>query len=246
MQVTEVKRYIPFQQENFILARCPELKSLKTCRTFQFPQKKFLHLAEEQLSSIYFVRCGVISHMIEMEDGRSVEIGLTGPEGVVGIEGALGLPTLGSSQVQCPVSGIQVDAADLQKSLTNDSSTFQLFSHFATVMQRQTAQTAACNRLHHVAERLARWLLMVDDRVSLDTLPLTQELMGHVLGTRRSEVNIASRDFVRKGLIRQQRARISILDRSGLEQESCECYGVLRQENERWLATLGITERLAG
>jgi CRP-like cAMP-binding protein len=98
----------------------------------------------------------------------------------------------------------------------------------------QLAQIAACNRLHEVDERLARWLLMSHDRIGSDALPLTQEFLAQMLGIRRASVSVAASILQRAGLIKYARGRVTIVDRSGLEEAACECYEAIRQQLENW------------
>ena len=98
----------------------------------------------------------------------------------------------------------------------------------------EVTQIAACNRLHEVDERLARWLLMSQDRIGSDVLPLTQEFLSQMLGTRRASVSVAAGHLQKAGLIRYDRGRVSIVNRKGLEKASCECYGTIQEQLENW------------
>ncbi len=104
----------------------------------------------------------------------------------------------------------------------------------ASVLGMQVTQIAACNRLHEVDERLARWLLMCADRVDNPSLPLTQELLGQMLGTRRASVTLAAGILQKAGLIEYRRGEVKIIDRARLEEKSCVCYGLIRQQIDRW------------
>jgi len=105
---------------------------------------------------------------------------------------------------------------------------------FSQVMAMQVTQIAACNRLHEVDERLARWLLMSADRVGSNSLPLTQEFLAQMLGTRRSSVTVAAGIFQRTGLIAHSRGDVKIVDRRKLEEAACECYGIMQQQIAKW------------
>jgi CRP-like cAMP-binding protein len=107
---------------------------------------------------------------------------------------------------------------------------------FSQIMGMQVTQLAACNRLHEVGERLARWLLMCADRVGSSSVPLTQEFLGQMLGTRRSSVTVAAGMLQKEGLITYSRGDVKIIDRPGMEQASCECYRLMVQQITEWQA----------
>jgi CRP-like cAMP-binding protein len=170
-----------------------------------------------------------------MADGKSVEVGLAGWEGFIGLPTIAGLRSSASRVVtQAMGTAYRISASDMRKALrTCPQLTIALFrySQEATI---EVTQIAACNRLHEVDERLARWLLMSQDRVRMKELPLTQEFLAQMLGTRRASVSVAASILERAGLIEHGRGHVSILDRKGLEEACCECYGVIKQQLENW------------
>jgi len=194
------------------------------------------HVLYEPSSSIdflYFPETAVASMIRRMSDGSGVEVGTIGREGVVGGAVALGAittPTHCVIQVAGNIQRISADAlrANIALPRNGDDSTtlFDLMLLYAQALFEQCAQTAACNRLHALEHRCARWLLMIHDRVEGDELLLTQEFLSYMLGVRRAGVTEACGTLMRAGLIRYRHGRITVSDRAGLEAATCECFQV--------------------
>jgi CRP-like cAMP-binding protein len=166
-----------------------------------------------------------------MKDGTTVEVGLIGREGFVGIPAMLG--TISSpfrSFMQIPGSGFRVKTKVLLEQCDASAALRLCLLRCVHGILMQTAQTAACNRVHDLHERLARWLLMCQDRVQDDQIVITQELLAIMLGTRRSTVAVASAVLQKAGFITHTRGRVIIHDRPGLANAACECYQVVRDE----------------
>ncbi len=210
-----------------------------------FPELEFvrlnlhtvLHEAGEPIKSAYFVNAGLYSVLTVQPDGKSVEVGLIGREGFVGlpiIDGYRSSPL--RIIVQGDGSAYRVDVHTFSKILPH-SPRLQLELHrFAQRLAMQSTQIAACNRLHEVDERLARWLLMSRDRIGSDEMPLTQEFLGHMLGTRRASVSIAAGMLQKAGMITYTRGNVTIVDRIRLEDAACDCYGVIERQLQNWRA----------
>ena len=195
-----------------------------------------LYEQQGRINYVYFVTEGVVSQVTDLEDGGSVEVGLVGREGMVGYPVALGDDVAQSRTLaQLPGGAMRMGAAALTEELGRGGRLQTLLHRYTLAAHKQTSQTAACNRGHNLGERLARWLLMCHDRVEGDELKLTQEFIAQMLGTRRSGVSEAAILLQAAGLIRYSRGHITILDREGLEEFACECYGVVRAEFERLL-----------
>jgi CRP-like cAMP-binding protein len=191
-----------------------------------------LHHAGQPLKCGYFPNGGVVSLIVPMRDGKSAEVGMVGREGFVGTPLAGGLdrsPHAALVQVAAPAMRVEADA--LQAVLPGAPQLALLLTRYALVQGMQLAQTAACNRLHNLEQRLARWLLMSQDRVSSNTLPYTQDLLAVMLGTDRPSVSIAAGELHAKGGIKQRRGRIEILDRGRLKKSTCECYRIIQEYN---------------
>lgn len=171
-----------------------------------------------------------------MADGKSVEVGLAGSEGLVGLPAIAELRSSGSRVVtQGKGTAYRIIASDIQKALRTCPQLMVAFLRYSQEATMEVTQIAACNRLHEVDERLARWLLMSHDRIRLDELPLTEEFLAQMLGTRRASVSVSAKILQRAGLIQHGRGNVTILDRKRLEEACCECYGVIKRQ----LATRG-------
>jgi len=174
-----------------------------------------------------------------MNDGKSVEVGLAGPEGFVGIPLIAGFRTSATRiVVQAVGTALRANADDLQIALRNCPQLLAELLRYSQEATMEVTQIAACNRLHDVEQRLARWLLMTQDRVRSDKLPLTQEFLSQMLGTRRSSVSVAAATLQKAGLIQYNRGHVSVVNRKALENASCECYGVIQKQIQNWRGEL--------
>jgi CRP-like cAMP-binding protein len=192
-----------------------------------------LHEPTHELDYVYFPNGGLISLVVATEDGKTVEAGVVGREGIVGTPLVVGLRRSPLREiVQISSDGFRIKAAALHAALPG-APVFQMtLSRYAVIQGMQTAQTAACNRLHDVAQRLSRWLLSAVDRVESDSLPITHDHLATVLGTDRPSVTVAAGVLQRKRSIKYTRGSIKVLDREALEDSACECYGVIQQLND--------------
>ena len=194
------------------------------------PNHLVLHEAGGRLEFAYFPNRGLISLVVVMKDGKTAEAGIVGNEGFTGTLAAVGL-SRGSLQavVQIAGDGFRVEVAALQDTLQSAPDLQLILSRYAAIRGMQVAQTAACNRLHDIEQRLARWLLMTQDRVDSGLLPITHDFLATMLGTDRPTVSLAAGALQRKGLIEYTRGAVKIVNRKKLEDAACECYGVVRQ-----------------
>ena len=194
------------------------------------PNHLVLHEAGGKLEFAYFPNRGLISLVVVMKDGRTVEAGIVGNEGFAGTLAAVGLrrSTL-QAVVQITGDGFRVEAGALQNTLESAPHLQLMLSRYAAIRGMQVAQTAACNRLHDIGQRLVRWLLMTQDRVDSGSLPITHDFLATMLGTDRSSVSVAAGVLQRKKLIEYTRGAVKILNRKELENSACECYGIIRQ-----------------
>jgi len=199
-----------------------------------------LHEPGDTLKSAYFCNSGLISILSVFQDGKSVEVGLVGKEGFIGtplVAGFRTAPTRAIAQIEATV--FRLNSETLVATLRECPSLERRLQQFAQVMAMQTTQIAACNRLHEVNERLARWLLMSSDRIGSNSVPLTPELLGQMLGTRRSSVTVAAGMLQKAGLIAHTRGDVEIVDRRRLEEASCDCYGIMQSQVEKWRGEAG-------
>jgi CRP-like cAMP-binding protein len=191
-----------------------------------------LHESNRKTDGIYFPDSGLISLVIATSNGRTAEAGVVGNEGVAGLEGLFGLKRSPLREiVQIEGTAHWLAAAKIQRVLREFPMIVLRFSRFAVVNRLQISQTAACNRLHEVERRLARWLLMAQDRVQAGLIRMTQDFLATMLGTDRGTVTAAAIVLQKRGLIEYSRGCVRILNRKGLEESSCECYALIREYN---------------
>ena len=194
-----------------------------------------LHEPGDTLKSAYFCDAGLISVLSVFPDGKSVEVGLVGKEGFIGIPLVAGFRTAPTRAVaQIEATAFRVDGEALMTILRQCPYLERRLQQFSQLMTLQVTQIAACNRLHEVNERLARWLLMSADRVGSNSVPLTQEFLAQMLGTRRSSVTVAAGILQKAGLITHSRGDVEIIDRTNLEEAACECYGIMQRQIQEW------------
>ena len=206
--------------ENEILLGLPRKERALILSKSEFlllPARTILTEMSEPIEFCYFLNGGVISIIHVMTDGKSVEVGLTGKEGFVGLPLVVGYRTSPTRAiVQIDATGYKIRAQDLKNSLSSCPKLKESLHRYSQELSIQAIQIAACNRLHEVDERLARWLLMSQDRVGQSTFPLTQEFISHMLGTRRASVTVAAGILQKAGLITYTRGRVTIENRSDL------------------------------
>jgi CRP-like cAMP-binding protein len=195
------------------------------------PRGKTLHHPGESVDTVYFLEEGICSMVVNLESGAMVEVGRIGREGFVGMAAILGA---GHSPYRffmaLPGHGYSIETKTL---LLHTEASLLLRNSLLRSVQSllvQTAQTAACNRMHELPERLARWLLMCDDRIQTNDAPITQELLAMMLGTRASSISVAASGLRKSGLISYSRGSMRIQNRVGLVEAACECYQVVNNE----------------
>jgi len=189
------------------------------------------------VEGVHFMETGTVSMIAMLEDGTQIEVGLVGPEGMVGISLLLGAPTSPlEAMVQVDGTALRLPAAAFRAAVAEMPSLLGLLLRYVDAFHFQVAQSAACNGRHQIEQRLARWLLMTHDRVEGDSFVMTQEFMSTMLGVRRPGVTLAIGALQRAGLVQHGRGNVRVLDRPGLEAASCECYEAVRRRFD-WLVT---------
>ena len=190
----------------------------------------------ERPTHVYFPQSGVASQVALFKGGESVEVGTIGREGMVGIAIFLGTGST-PNRVLMQVEGVvRRIPADVFESLLAESPALDsIMRRYLDAYLLQVSQTAACNRMHDLAARAARWLLMTHDRVGTDSFALTHEFLAIMLGVRRAGVSEAAAELQRKGAIRYSRGRVTVVDRALLEREACECYRAVRSRFDAML-----------
>jgi CRP-like cAMP-binding protein len=187
---------------------------------------------------VYFPLNGVLSMLADMEEENSVEVATVGNEGMIGLPLFLGArETPGYCFAQVPGEALRMPADYFMEVTKNGGPLTKILHRYTQAMMVQISQGTACNRVHSIDQRCARWLLMTQDRVEGDEFQLTQQFLSQMLGVRRATVNEISTRFQEMGLISYSRGHIRILDRNELQKKSCRCYQIIRQEYERMLTT---------
>jgi len=223
---------------NEILLGLPSKESQLVLPELEFVRLRVHHVLHESgdtLKSAWFCNTGLISILSVFPDGKSVEVGLVGKEGFIGVPLVAGFrtaPTRAIAQIQASV--FRIDGDKLSGLLLQCPRLERRLQQFSQILAMEVTQIAACNRLHEVEERLARWLLMSADRIGSNSVPLTQEFLAQMLGTRRSSVTVAAGVLQRAGLITYSRGDVKIIDREKMEEASCDCYHLMVRQLNQW------------
>jgi CRP-like cAMP-binding protein len=195
-----------------------------------------LYESGDRLQYVYFPTDSIVSLMYVMENGSSAEISVVGNEGVVGIAVFMGgASTTSRAVVQSAGSAYRLAGTRLNTEFNAVGEVQHLLLLYTQALLTQMAQTAVCNRHHTIDQQLARWLLLSLDRLRNDEVAMTQELIANMLGVRREGVTNAAMKLQRMGVIQYNRGHIRVLDRPRLEELTCECYAVVKQETDRLL-----------
>jgi len=196
----------------------------------RMPHHLSLYEPGQPLEFVHFPNTGMVSLVIATEDGKTVEVGEVGREGFSGIQAAVGINRNEVREVvQIAGDGFRVRIGALQGVLQSAPALQRILTRYAVVQGMQFAQTAACNRLHNIEQRLARWLLITQDRVDSPTLAITHDFLATMLGTDRPTVSLAAGILQDKQIIEYTRGMVQILSRTKLEECTCECYEVIHQ-----------------
>jgi CRP-like cAMP-binding protein len=226
-------------EANRLLTALPEEeyeRLLPTLEPVPLAVEQVLFKPHESIEHVHFIRSGVTSLVARVDDHTVVEIATVGNEGMVGLSVFLGAganPV--EAFVQIPGHAVRMRTDRFKEAVQSSRRLPDLMNRYTQALFMQIAQGAACNRVHSIEERCARWLLMTHDRVDADRFELTQEFLAQMLGVRRPTVNVAARMLQQAQLIRYSRGKITVLDRQGLESAACECYRIIRQEYDRLL-----------
>jgi CRP-like cAMP-binding protein len=210
---------------------------LAECETVELAFADVLYTSGERLSNVYFPTSSFVSLIMPIDDSSSLEVGLVGNEGMFGIPLALGVDV---SPVRAVVQGagsaLRMGAASFRHELVRSPALQREIDRYVFVHVSQLAQTAGCTRFHVVEARLARWLLMTQDRAHANTFHVTQEFLAFMLGVRRVGVTKAASSLQQRNLIRYSRGDITVLDRRGLKAASCGCYKADRASYDQILS----------
>ena len=229
----------PDPRDNRLLAAVePEdfLRLAPYLEPVDLPRGKVLYKPGETITFAYFPHDSVVSLVTVLEDGGSVEVAVFGREAVFGFVSAfISRESLGCYIVQLPGMASRIAVGRLRDAIEASPPLRQLLLRYVEALLAQTFQTVACNTVHGVEARCCRWILSTHDRVDRDELPLTHEVLAELLGVHRTTVSLVTRTLQRAGLISQSKGVITVTDRAGLEDITCECYRVIRNNFERLL-----------
>jgi len=227
--------------ENQLLSLLPQgdrKRILARCDRISLDIKTVLYEANGAMPHVYFPLSGMVSLVLNTQEGQTIEVGTIGNEGMLGTPLVLGAD---KSPVEAliQVSGdlLRMTAKDFRLELKRSSTLRDVAQRFAKVLMNHISQSVVCNRIHPVEKRICRWLLMTHDRVGLDDIGLTQQFVSQMLGVRRPSVTVVAGTLRQAGLIKYSRGKMAILNRKGLEAGACECYQIVKRESERLLAS---------
>jgi CRP-like cAMP-binding protein len=203
------------------------------------PFGEVVYEASEELTHVHFPTTAIISLLYETQTGESSEVAIAGKHGLVGVPAYLGdTCTVGRAVVQSAGAGLRVSAERLRREFDTSAEMRDLLLRYVQAFITQISQSAVCNRLHSVSQRLCRWLLVNHDQLPGDRLAMTHDMIAHLLGVRREGVTIAAGNLQDLGAIKYSRGVLMILDRKKLEKAACECYEVVASEFDRLLGPL--------
>ncbi|HEY2978930.1 MAG TPA: Crp/Fnr family transcriptional regulator [Burkholderiaceae bacterium] len=229
----------PDPKKNHLLGALPSVdlqRWLPLLEVVEMPLGHVLYESGRTLSHVYFPTTAIVSLLYVMENGASAEIAVVGHEGVVGISLFMGGESTPSrAVVQSAGQGLRLKAHLIKQEFEQAGPAMHLLLRYTQALITQMAQTAVCNRHHSLDQQLCRWLLLSLDRLQSSELVMTQELIANMLGVRREGVTEGALKLQKLGLIRYSRGRITVLDRPGLENRTCECYAVVKKEYDRLL-----------
>jgi CRP-like cAMP-binding protein len=218
---------------NKVLLATPnnEFELMRSDLTYiDLPHHLSLHEPTQKIEFVYFPNRGMVSQVVVTKDGRTVEVGVVGSEGYVGAGLAVGLSRSSVREIiQIAGDGFRMMGSALERILRSAPQLQVILNRHTGLQGMQVAQTAACNRLHDIEQRLSRWLLMTQDRVDSGTLPITHDFIATMMGTDRSTVSVAASALQKKGIIDYLRGAVKIVNRRKLEKSACECYSVIQQ-----------------
>jgi CRP-like cAMP-binding protein len=201
-----------------------------------FPLRHVLYDVGAPIEHVYFIEQGLASILTSMVNGSTIEVGMIGMEGMVGVQVVLGgLTSNRQFVVQSPLTGLRMNVALCKAAFDQSAAVRRVMLRFTEAVLDLASQTAACNRLHSIEQRCARWVLMSSDRIPSDIIPMTHEFLASMLGVRRAGVTTTLGELDRSGLIENGRGQVKITDREGLEATACECYELDRSRLETLL-----------
>jgi CRP-like cAMP-binding protein len=226
-------------RKNSLLAALPDAewkRWMPQLERVEMPLGQVLYEAGDTLKYMYFPLTSIVSLLYVMENGASAEIAVVGNEGLVGVSLFMGGESTSSrAVVQSAGDGCRLKSTVMKSEFDRAGPVLHLLLRYTQALLTQMAQTAVCNRHHSLHQQLCRWLLLSLDRLDGNELVMTQELIANMLGVRREGVTEGALELQKEGLIQYARGHITVLDRTGLEKRTCECYAVVKREYDRLL-----------
>jgi CRP-like cAMP-binding protein len=214
---------------------------LPSLQSIHLGSNRVLYEFGSEIQDCYFIGDALISCLQVMQNGDSVEVGLFGAEGFAGHAALLNYThSTMLVNVQIPGEVIKIDTGVLRRLLPQTPVLEKLVLRFSYLQALQAQQIAACNGLHEIEQRLAFWILMTQDRVRLETLPLTHDLLASMLGSRRASVTVAAGALQKAGMIEYHRGRLQVLQRERLERAACECYDTIRSQLNSYVQSIDL------
>lgn len=218
------------------IAPADQTKLQRYCEVIDLRAGTVLYEPGDPLTHVYFLLAGMVSLIAVMQDGRSVETMTIGREGVIATSASGYVdPAFSRFLVQVPGMAVRTTAQSFEDMVDGSVGLCSAVSRYREVLLRTTLQIVACNAIHSVRQRCARWILTTHDRSGSDLLPLTQASLAEMLGVKRNAVSIVLRELRRLGIIENQRSQIAVVDRVALNLVACECYGLVCREQGRLL-----------
>lgn len=223
--------------KNLLLTSLPqaEFEQLQPYLEFvSLEVKQELYQPDIPIEFVYFPLEGVYSLLSLTSEGSLIEVATVGNEGMVGLPVFLGAKQIpGLAMTQIPGSALRMRTGDLQSQVTHGTVLYNVLHRYTQALFNLIAQTALCNRVHSIEQRCCRWLLLTHDRVGTDNFPLTHEFLSQMLGVRRAGVSEVAATLQKAGFISYRYGKVMVLDRTGLEATTCECYEMIKREFER-------------
>jgi CRP-like cAMP-binding protein len=224
---------------NRILAAAPAAslrRMLPHLERFDLPARHWISHTTAPIEHMYFLERGLASMVKTLKDGRTIEVGAIGTEGVLGLFAIYGIDwSFHDSIIQIPGSALRIRPEIVRREMLRSPSLHELFWRYTFGYVSQLSQTAACNLAHTLEQRCCRWLLVASDNAQSDTFPLTHQFLAFMLGVRRSRVSVTCKLLQAGGLIDYRRNQVTIRDRAGLEAKTCECYATMREQFDKLL-----------
>ncbi len=225
--------------KNHLLAALPESELKLLQPKFEHVSLKLgevIYESGDTIEYVYFPTTVIMSLLYIMQSGATAEIGVIGNDGVLGVAAFLGGNSMPNRAiVQSAGDAFRMNVNDVKTAFKRDSVFQEVMLRFTQALLTQISQTAVCNRLHPLEQQLCRWLLLSHDRLDSDKLVMTHDLISNMLGVRREGITLAAQKLAKKGLIKNVRGSITVLDRHALEKQVCECYAVVNVEYNRLL-----------